>query len=76
MRLMVFPNRCTPSKEDSYIMLTMAQRPGWPKARSFLKQFPPSTCSPGRPGHDSQGLEEIRPLREMVEGVVEGVASA
>lgn len=57
MRLMVFPNRCAPSKADSYAMITMAQQPGWPKARSFLKQFPPSTCSPGQLGHDSQGLE-------------------
>lgn len=57
MRLMVFPNRCPPSKADSYVMLAMAQRPAWPEARSFLKQFPPSTCSPGQLGHDAQGLE-------------------
>lgn len=57
MRLMVFPNPCTPGKEDSYVMLTMAQQPAWPEARSFLKQFPPSTCSPGQLSHDAQGLE-------------------
>lgn len=53
MRLTVFPNRCTPSKGGggSYVTLTVAQQPGWPEARSFLKQFPPSTCSPGQHGH-------------------------
>lgn len=57
MRLMAFPNRCPPSKADSCVMLTTAQQPGRPKARSFLKQFPPSTCSPGQLGRDWQGLE-------------------
>lgn len=60
MRLMVFPNRCTQSKEDSCVMLTVAQQPGWPMARRVLKQFPPSACSPGQHGRDSQGLEGNR----------------
>lgn len=53
MRLMVFPNRCTTRKGDSYVMLTAAQQPGWPTARFFREQFPPSTCSPGQHGRDS-----------------------